>query len=81
MGFSPPATLAPCKLVMRESMMPKREPTKPKKNRRIGRPPRSMPPRVDASPEEIARVVLNVKPPEKWRYMKRRGTKLRGKAD
>lgn len=46
--------------------MPKRKNTKPK---RIGRPPRSIPPRIDASPEEIARVVLNVKPPEKWRYM------------
>ena len=41
---------------------------KPKK-KRIGRPPRTMPPKIDASPEEIARVVLNVKPPKKWRYM------------
>ncbi len=28
-----------------------------------------MPERIDASPEEVARVVLNVKPPKKWRYM------------
>ena len=28
-----------------------------------------MPPRIDASPEEIARVVLNVKPPKKWKYL------------
>ena len=47
-------------------MMPKRKNAKPG---RIGRPPRTMPPKVDASPEETARVVLNVKPPKKWRYM------------
>ena len=41
----------------------------PKRKRPIGRPPRSMPPRIDASPEQIARVVLNVKPPKKWRYL------------
>ena len=37
--------------------------------KRIGRPPRTMPPRIDASPEEIARVVLNIKPPKKWQYL------------
>ena len=39
---------------------------KDKSKRGPGRPPRVMPPRIDASPEEIARVVLNVKPPKKW---------------
>ena len=53
----------------------------PKRKRPIGRPPRSMPPRIDASPEQIARVVLNVKPPEKWRYMDKKGTKEHGSAD
>ena len=42
---------------------------------RVGRPPRSMPPRIDASPEEIARVVLNVKPPKKWRYLEEKNPK------
>ena len=49
--------------------MPKRKNQKPKG---IGRPPRSLPPRIDASPEEIARVVLNVKPPKKWRYLQQK---------
>ena len=44
----------------------------PKRKRSIGRPLRSMPPRIDASPEQIARVVLNVKPPEKWRYLQKK---------
>ena len=44
----------------------------PKRKRRIGRPPRSMPSRIDATPEQIARVVMNVKPPKKWRYLQKR---------
>ena len=44
----------------------------PKRKRPVGRPPRSMPARIDASPEEIARVVLNVKPPKKWRYLQKK---------
>ena len=35
-----------------------------------GRPPtHTMPERIDASPEEIAEVVLRAKPPTRWRYM------------
>ena len=48
---------------------------KRKKKNPVGRPPRSMPQRIDASPEEIARVVLNVKPPEKWRYLEEKNSK------
>ena len=41
-----------------------------RKSPKTGRPvKRTMPPRIDASPEEIAQVVLGVKPPEKWRYL------------
>ena len=29
-----------------------------------------MPPRIDATPEEIARVVLRASPKKKWRYMR-----------
>ena len=40
------------------------------KSRKTGRPvTKPMPPRIDASPEEIAQVVLAVKPPKKWRYL------------
>ena len=46
----------------------------PKRKRPIGRRPRPMPARIAASPEEIARVVLNVKPPKKWRYMQKDST-------
>ena len=38
----------------------------------VGRPPRSMPPKIDASPEEIAQTVLKFKPPAKWRYLQRK---------
>ena len=47
----------------------------PKRKRPIGRPLRPMPARIDASPEEIARVVLNVKPPRKWRYLEEKTRK------
>lgn len=40
------------------------------KKRGPGRPEKPYPERIDASPEEIARVVLKAKPKKKWRYMK-----------
>ena len=41
-----------------------------RKSSKTGRPvTKTMPPRIDASPEEIAQVVLQVTPPEKWRYL------------
>ena len=37
-----------------------------------GRPPvYELPPRIDATPEEIAEVVLRAKPPKAWLYPKR----------
>ena len=36
--------------------------------RRVGRPPRPMPERIDAPPEVIARMVLNSPPPAEWDY-------------
>ena len=42
---------------------------KPKKQR--GRPPvKPMPERIDASPEQIAEVVLQAQPKTDWRYLK-----------
>ncbi len=42
--------------------------TEPKKKR--GRPPtRTMPERIDATPEEIADVVMRAPPKTKWRYL------------
>ena len=47
---------------------------RPKKPR--GRPPKYvMPPRIDASPETIAEVVLRAKPKKKWRYEEETGRK------
>ena len=43
----------------------------PKRKHPVGHPPRSMPPNIDVSPEQVAGLVLNVKPPEKWRYLQR----------
>lgn len=34
------------------------------------------PERIDASPEEIARVVLNAKPPKRWKYLERRAKQV-----
>ena len=31
---------------------------------------------IDASPEEIARVVLNTPPPKRWKYMERRAKQV-----
>ena len=36
-----------------------------------GRPPREMPSRIDATPDEIAEVVLRTPPPKEWQYLKR----------
>ena len=45
---------------------------RPKKQR--GRPPKyEMPERIDASPEEIAEMVLGAKPKETWRYEQKSG--------
>ena len=39
--------------------------------RPVGRPPtKTMLPRIDASPEEIARVLMTTKPPKEWPYKK-----------
>ena len=39
--------------------------------RRMGRPPLTMPEPIDATPEEIARKVMNTPPPKDgWKYMK-----------
>ena len=44
--------------------------TKKKPVTKRGRPLKyEMPERIDASPEEIAQVVLRAKPKKKWRYM------------
>ncbi len=54
---------------------------KPKKRPR-GRPPRPMPERIDATPEEIAEVVLRMPPKSDWRYLKaREQAKAEGAAD
>ena len=56
--------------------MPKRQ-KKP-----LGRPPKHpMPERIDASPEEIAEVVLKAKPKETWRYEEEAGRTKRPKVD
>jgi len=48
--------------------------------RRMGRPPLPMPAKIDASPEEIARKVMNTPPPKGgWEYMKRRRAGRRGR--
>ena len=42
------------------------------KKRGPGRPPRPMPPRIDASPEAVARMLVTTPPKkeEDWRYLK-----------
>ena len=44
----------------------------PKEKRSPGRPPRPMPPRIDASPEAVARMLVTTPPKkeEDWRYLK-----------
>ena len=52
-------------------------PKKPK-----GRPVKyTMPERIDASPEEIAEVVLKAKPKETWRYEQEAGRTKQPKVD
>ena len=47
-----------------------------RKKKPRGRPPKyEMPERIDASPEEIADVVLRAKPKETWRYEEKTGRK------
>ena len=41
----------------------------PKKPDRRGRPPRPMPERIDASPEEIAQRCLAAPVPKQWKYI------------
>ncbi len=48
---------------------PKREFQMGKPKRSPGRPPRPMSPRIDATPDGIADVILNTPPPKKWRYL------------
>ena len=43
----------------------------PKRKRPVRHPPRLMPLKIDVSPEQVAGLVLNVKPPEKWPYMQK----------
>ena len=50
--------------------MPKDKGEAPKRDR--GRPARPMPERIDASPEEIAEIVLRMPPKSDWRYLKAR---------
>jgi len=36
-----------------------------------GRPPRSMPEPIPATPEEVARVLMQGPPKKEWRYLKK----------
>ena len=36
-----------------------------------GRPPRPMPERIDATPEDIAKAMLSLPPDHKWQYLER----------
>ena len=42
---------------------------KPKRRRRRQR---KMPPRIDATPDDIAEVILRTPPPKEWQYLKGR---------
>ena len=37
----------------------------------------ALPPRIDASAEEIARMVLNTPPPQSWKYLEEMGVTYR----
>ena len=41
----------------------------PKTKKTRGRPPRPMPERIDASPEEIAKAMLSLPADHKWKYL------------
>lgn len=45
----------------------------PRANQGRGRPSRSMPERIDASPEQIAEAVLSMPPKKRWRYLEKHG--------
>lgn len=50
------------------------------KGRRTGRPAiRLLPPRVDATPEEMARAIMNTPPKKEWQYEQDGGTVYRCK--
>jgi len=49
------------------------------KRRKRGRPPLEFPPRIEASPEEIAQAALQVQAPRPWNYMQ--GTKDQPSSD
>ena len=47
---------------------------------RMGRPPLPIPEPIDASPEEVAREVMNTPPPKGgWEYMRRDNARRRGR--
>ena len=41
----------------------------PKGKKQRGRPPRPMPERIDASPEDIAKAMLSLPVDYKWKYL------------
>ena len=41
----------------------------PRKKKSRGRPPRPMPERIDASPEDIAKAMFAMPEDHKWRYL------------
>ncbi len=43
----------------------------PKQRKDKGRPPRPLPDRIDASPEDIAKAMLSLPADYKWRYLER----------
>ena len=53
---------------------------KSKSERPVGRPvEKTMPPRIDASPEDIARAVMSQPFKKDWRYMKEREKQRKAK--
>lgn len=53
----------------------------PRAKRGRGRPARSMPERIDASPEQIAEVVLSMPPKKNWRYLGKPGVQQNEQGD
>ena len=47
----------------------------PKTKKPRGRPPKPLPERIDASPEDIAKAMLALPPDHKWKYMEAETTK------
>lgn len=50
--------------------MPKPSKRKPSKRGRRQPPANPMPPRIDASPDDIAWAILNTPPKKNWRYLR-----------